>query len=429
MHRPLVVLDDDPTGCQSRAGCPLLVEVDAPAAVARAAAAHPPAIFLLTDARALETPAATAAVDAALDACAAGLPTGVEPIYYSRGDSTLRGHAPLEIERICRRLPAPPDAIVFCPALPAAGRVTIDGRHWLRDDAGLTPLAATPYARDRRFGYRHDRLAAWLAERSGGRIAAAGVHHLALAPLRAGTAAATIAACDGAWIVVDAETEGDLERLATACRELIAQGRRLLFQGGPALLRALAGLPPPRPWRPTGIADPGLVLVGSHVPLSDRQLERLLQRPDAVPVELDIDLALRDPTTALADLMTAATAAADAGHTPVCFTSRGERRLSADQGLKLARLQARLLRELPWSPGFVVVKGGITSHLVLAEGMAGATATVAGPLLPGLPVVELPHPHDGSPTPVIIVPGNVGSDGTLARCMELLAPCAVVDRS
>jgi uncharacterized protein YgbK (DUF1537 family) len=77
----------------------------------------------------------------------------------------------------------------------------------------------------------------------------------------------------------------------------------------------------------------GLVLVGSHVPLADAQLERLLQEPGCEGLEIPVAkfarvLAGPEPAALLASLEQTWRAQLEQrlahGLTPVLFTSRGE---------------------------------------------------------------------------------------------------------
>ncbi len=88
-------------------------------------------------------------------------------LVVSRGDSTLRGHCPLEATVIAEEL-GPFAATLLVPAFLEGARTTVDGVHRL----GGSPVHESPFARDRLFGYRNSFLPAWLEEKSGGRIPA-----------------------------------------------------------------------------------------------------------------------------------------------------------------------------------------------------------------------------------------------------------------
>ena len=101
----VLVLDDDPTGSQTVHSCPLLLRWDEDSL--RHGLAHPsPLLFLLANTRALDPRAAEERVRslcqalklALAEAQAAG--TVDRWLVLSRGDSTLRGHFPLELQAV-----------------------------------------------------------------------------------------------------------------------------------------------------------------------------------------------------------------------------------------------------------------------------------------------------------------------------------------
>jgi uncharacterized protein YgbK (DUF1537 family) len=112
-----------------------------------------------------------------------------------------------------------------------------------------------------------------------------------------------------------------------------------------------------------------------------------------------------------------------AGRTPVLYTSRGERRCrdGAERrrlGLVLAASQARLAAALAPQLGYVISKGGITTHTLLADGFDLAAVQLQGQLLPGLSLVlaDLPVERPGeeqAALPVLTFPGNLGDDDSL----------------
>ena len=448
----IVVLDDDPTGSQTVHGCPLLLRWDQ--ATLLEGLRHPsPLLFVLANTRALDPAAAAERVRDICRALAPALQEASERGWIggwqlvSRGDSTLRGHYPLEVDVLAAEL-GPFDATLLAPAFLEGGRSTVGAVHRLHGQ----PVHETPFARDGLFGYRHSDLRAWVEEKSGGRIAAGSVQHLTLQELEGPSEAlqARLARCSGnATVAVDAEHPEHLEALAAALRELSlpagaapspspaqpqpSQPRRFLIQSAAGLVGALAALPP-QPLDAAGLAGlrrrdaqgralPGLVVVGSHVPLADAQLERLLADRRCRGLELPVDRLQRVlegplPDRLLASLEADWRAQLEAllvsGLTPVLFTSRGERRCrhAAERralGLALAGLMARLAAALAPRLGYLISKGGITTHTLLADGLGVATVQLQGQLLPGLSLV-LAGPDA---LPVLTFPGNLGDAGTL----------------
>lgn len=445
----IVVIDDDPTGSQTVHGCPLLLRWDAETLAA--GLAHPsPLLFLLANTRAL---APAAAAERVRKICRALRPALEEAVacgriagwlVVSRGDSTLRGHFPLEVDVINEEL-GPFDATLLVPAFLEGGRTTVDGVHRLHGQ----PVHESPFAQDGLFAYTTSHLPDWVEEKSGGRIPAAAVDRIGWRELDVGGVPLLrhLAHLEGnGCVAVDGASAPQLATLAAAVRTLVASGdatldarpRRFLFQSAASLIQALAGLPP-QPLAAAALAAlrrrrgerplPGLVLVGSHVPLADRQLEHLLAEPACVGVELEVAKVQRllegpEPVRLLASLELAwGQRLADVlagGHTPVLFTSRGEARCRHGQerrvlGLALAGVMARLAAAVAPDLGYLISKGGITTHTLLADGLALEQVELQGQLLPGLSLVLAAPDTDQEPLPVLTFPGNLGDDGTLRQ--------------
>ena len=459
----VVVIDDDPTGSQTLHSCPLLLRWD-PASLERGLAHPSPFLFILANTRALAPAAAAQRLrqicTALRSALAAATAAGQLDhwLLVSRGDSTLRGHFPLEVELLAAEL-GPFDATLLVPAFLPGGRTTRDGVHRLHGE----PVHTTAFARDGLFGYRSSYLPDWVEEKSGGRLPAAAVQRLTLAELEAAAAepdgpgfAALCKRLAGlahhVCVAVDAERPQQLAALGAAVRELTAPAaaerwgrpRRFLFQSAASLLNGLVELPPP-PRTAAGLVAlrrrdgsgeplPGLVLVGSHVPLADAQLQRLLAEPACRGLELPVAKLARvlegpAPAPLLASLEgqwgEQLEALLASGHTPVLFTSRGEqvcrhaeerRRL----GQELAGLMGRLAGRLAPRLGYLISKGGITSHTLLADGLGLAWVDLQGQLLPGLSLVRVPAPGPAAGLPVLTFPGNLGDETGLAQAWALM---------
>ena len=459
-HRlKIVVLDDDPTGSQTLHGCPLLLRWDGPALMAGLRQPSP-FLFLLANTRALAPAAAAdrvhqicrALAPALAQAQAEGLIDGA--LVVSRGDSTLRGHFPLEVEALAAGLtPAlgPIDATFLVPAFLQGGRTTVDGVHRLHGQ----PVHETPFARDGLFAYRSSDLRQWVEEKSGGRLPAGQVELLSWRQLEAAAAHPSeraalrrrLAALTGhRLVVVDGSQPDHLALFGALVRELVLPSaggerpRRFLFQSAASLLNSLAPLPP-QPLGPRELAGlrrrgadgsllPGLVLVGSHVPLADAQLERLLAHPGCEGVEVPVARVHRVlegplPDRLLPSLELAWREQLEAvlarGRTPVLHTSRGELpcRHAAERralGLALAAAMARVAAALAPRLGYLISKGGITTHTLLADGLALDWVALQGQLMPGLSLVRVP----ATGLPVLTFPGNLGDADTLVAAWRLM---------
>jgi uncharacterized protein YgbK (DUF1537 family) len=171
---------------------------------------------------------------------------------------------------------------------------------------------------------------------------------------------------------------------------------------------------------------PGVVLVGSHVDKSSRQLSYLTENSTILPLHVDLDAMVRDEESLFAELVQQMVEAERGGRDVVLFTSRGERTFAttADRlafGERVSTFLMRLVQNLPRELGFLISKGGITSNDTLSKGLALRTARVVGQIRAGCSVVVCPGDHPRYPgLPVVIFPGNVGGDEALAEVYDIL---------
>lgn len=432
----IIVLDDDPTGCQTVHSCLLLTRWDV-ATLKQGLQDAAPLFFVLTNTRGMSADKAAAVtrdvcvnLRQALDELAqAGTP--VNPLLVSRSDSTLRGHYPVETDIIAEQL-GPFDAHFLVPAFFEGGRITRDSVHYLIVNDAPVPVHETEFARDSVFGYQHSYLPDYVEEKTAGRIRAAEVERFLLDDIRGDVTERLMGLTGNRCCVVDAECQADLDRFCTRLLQCAARGKRYLFRSAASLLTSLARLPP----QPVAAASmhkcvrngrPGAVLVGSHVAKTTQQLTELLEMPGVEAIEVDVERIDSDRQALLEAILARAQAAHQNGNTSVIYTSRTEKTFS-DQAARLAfgeRVSALLMdavRGLPDSLGFLISKGGITSNDVLSSGLALRASRVLGQILPGCSVVRCPDDHPRYPgMPVVIFPGNVGGPEALAQAWARLA--------
>ena len=434
----VLVLDDDPTGSQTVHSCPLLLRWDARSL--RQALAHPsPLLFLLANTRALDPKAAEQRVRSICQALKPALAEAQAAgfmdrwLIVSRGDSTLRGHFPLELEVIEQEL-GPFGSTLLVPAFLPGGRTTKDGMHLLHGE----PVHATAFAQDRLFGFTSSFLPAWVEEKTAGQTPADSVQQISCSDLEAAPEVLMerLAALPPASIAcVDGEQPEQLKALGEAIWARERQGQRFALQSAASLINGLVPLPP-QPLDASGLARlrrgpalPGLALVGSHVPLADAQLTTLLAEPDCIGIELDVRKVARvlfgpERERLLASLEQSwrrqIEGVISQGQTPVVFTSRGELHCSSpaerrELGIALAQLMARLAGGLAPQLGYVISKGGITTHTLLESGLKAPWVELQGQLFAGLSLVLTP---DG--LPVITFPGNLGDASSLRQAWTLM---------
>jgi uncharacterized protein YgbK (DUF1537 family) len=428
-REPLVVLDDDPTGVQTLAGIRVLLAWD-PARV-HAALEGRQSIHLITNSRALPAARVRTFVAAAARASLDGVP---DAGIVLRGDSTLRGHV-LEEYLGVRDVVNPSGwpVLLLVPALPSAGRITVGGVHLFDRDGRRTPLQETEYARDGVFAYASARLLEWAHERSGGLFRAGAGRELHLDELRSrGPAAVTEALLalaamgDPAVFAPDAETVEDLDLVAEGYRAATADGGSVIVRCAPTFAGVLAGTTASALVPPPVTRNDVLVVCGSYVPQSTRQVSELLDARPGSLVEADVlALASDDPSAEIAQLAAEVSRRLAANRLAVLATPR-ERPVGTttlEAGERIAAGLARVVATVHPSPSLIVAKGGITAAVTLRDGVGAAEADVVGPVEPGVSLWSARWP-DGSVLDYVVVPGNVGDHELLARLVATVTGSA-----
>ncbi len=447
--RRIAVLDDDPTGSQAVHGVSVVTVLE-PAEYAAALADPGSTCFILTNSRSLpEAAAAAVTLDAGRALFELGRHLQAPVTVVSRGDSTLRGHVISEVQALeqARRdvLGRGFDGVLFVPGYFEAGRFTAGNVHWARVGQDLVPVGETEYARDATFGYRSSDLRDFLVEQG---VGPARVHALTLHDIRIGgpsrVAEVLIGLTGGDFLVVNATGYADLEIVVLGLHDAEAGGASFLHRSGPSFVRALAGVEPQAPltaeqiWPAGAPRGHGLVVVGSHVASTSRQVAVARARGTLAEVELvvstlieggDRDARVRE----LTERVTATLAHADV----LLFTSRTlVTGADGSTSQEIARAVSAALTDVVRGamrarPAWVVGKGGTTSHDVAVHGLGIRRAVVLGQLLPGQISVFQPvaAAAGAGGIPYVVFPGNVGGESALADVVDLLRTGGATDRA
>jgi uncharacterized protein YgbK (DUF1537 family) len=441
--RRIVALDDDPTGSQTVHGIQVVTRLDG-GGIDAALAEPGSTCFVLTNTRSLpEADAVALNVRLGRSLHELGQRLGAPVDIVSRSDSTLRGHFIGEVRALdaARREAAGAgyDGVLLVPAYLEAGRFTAGDIHYARVGDRAVPVGETEFARDASFGYAASNLRDFVAEKSGGTIAAADIHSVCLEDIRLGGPARVAeilrAVTSGAFVVVNATDYADLEIVVLGLLEAEADGKAFLHRSGPSFVRALAGLEAREPltradiWPQGHPGGHGLVVVGSHVGLTSSQVAVARAGGDFEEIELEV-AALADPASrdahvaAVGSRVVSALADTDVLLSTSRTLSRGR---DADASLGIARAVSSAVVDVVRAaraarPAWVIAKGGITSHDVAVRGLAIGRAEVLGQLLPGLVSVFRPieAPEELVGVPYVVFAGNVGDDNTLAYVAGLL---------
>jgi uncharacterized protein YgbK (DUF1537 family) len=434
----LVVLDDDPTGIQTVHDCLLLTNWKVEN-LEKAFLDESPIFYVLTNTRSMtaET-AASVTADAVKAIVECNRKQGFRLVFISRSDSTLRGHFPMEPDTIRQvlldeQLPVL-NSSFFIPAFFEAGRYTIGGTHYLKDKDSLIPVSETEFATDNVFGYHHSVLSEYITEKTHGKISAPQIGAISLDELRRNSLQEVYGSLKSQlgkpWITVDALGYDDLWKFSTVFLKVLAEtDAYALLRTSSSLPKAMSGMSDQAMLLRENLiskAGVGLFIVGSHVKKSSSQLSMLLESKSTQGIELDVNKILSEPEKVMVCVQQELKLALKTKRTPVIYTSRVELRYTnASERLQtghiLSDFLVRIVRELPFEPAYLVAKGGITSHDILTKGLEIETATVAGQILPGVPVIMTSKIHRFPKMPYLIFPGNVGETDALRQVFEKLA--------
>ncbi len=426
--RCIIVMDDDPTGCQTLHGIPVLFRWDLDI-LEKEMINGTPLFFLMTNSRSMtEENAVTLYQDTGHLIKEAAQRTGRAFSIISRSDSTLRGHYPAE-----------PDALQFLydqapvhciiPAFFQGGRYTIGDEHYVHTGDHLVPVSKTPFAEDKVFGFSDSNLKKWVEEKTSGRVPHELVYSFRLEDIRTKgpefVAQKLQEQAPGAVVVVNAAAQNDLDIFALGALKAEGKGAVLLYRTAASFLNSFGAIQPREPLKGNEIGSGshtgGLFIVGSYVPKSTAQLEHLMGQEGINPIELEVSRLLQDSSgDYIAESVRQVDQLIEDGRHVLLYTSRElvfiddpEENLAI--GKKVSDSLVRISREIRNTPAFIIAKGGITSHDIASRGLRIQRAIVAGQALPGVPVLV---PDDRPDLKYIVFPGNVGENDALSVLLK-----------
>ena len=428
--RCIIVLDDDPTGCQTLHGIPVLFRWDLDI-LEKEMLNGTPLFFLMTNSRSMtEHNAVELYREIGQLIKEASEKTGRAFSIISRSDSTLRGHYPAEPYALHFLYEHAPIHCII-PAFFQGGRYTIGDVHYVKTGDVLVPAAQTPSAEDKVFGFSHSNLKKWVEEKTSGRISHKQVFSFELEELRIkgpDYVGQKLSELDpGTVVVVNAAEQNDLDIFALGALEAEKKGAVLLYRTAASFLNSFGAIQPREPLdgkeMGAGRSSGGMFIVGSYVPRSTMQLEHLIRQEGIHPVELEVARILQDSTGEyIGETIKLVDQHLAEGRHVLLYTSR-ELVYTDDLvenlaiGKKVSESLVTISREIRTAPAFIVAKGGITSHDIASKGLRIQRATVAGPALPGVPVLV---PDDRPDMKYIVFPGNVGENDALSLLFNKL---------
>lgn len=442
-HKKIIVLDDDPTGVQTVHDISVYTDWSTDS-IRAGFKEERPLFYILTNSRGF-TREETTKCHQEIAERVAGIAkeTGKEFIIISRGDSTLRGHYPLETDIITQRLEEhnmPIRAEILCPFFLEGGRYTVDDVHYVRYGDEMIPAGETEFAKDATFGYHSSDLKVYIQEKTNQSIKKEAVVSISIENIRNLNLDEIEYAIENApkhgKIILNAVDLYDLKVCAVAIHRAMKKGYYFVFRTAASFVKVIANIPDqPLLTRDKMVQNQkmhergGIIVVGSHTEKTTRQLKQLLTLPKTKAIEMNSDLVLEDGKLELETkrIIKEAQEYIEQGFTPVVFTKRTLLQLENDtkeaallRSVRISEAVQSVVGEISVTPAFVIAKGGITSSDVGVRALRVKRAEVLGQAAPGIPVWQTGKESRFPGIPYVIFPGNVGEEQTLKDVANVL---------
>ncbi|KAJ5786732.1 uncharacterized protein N7503_011944 [Penicillium pulvis] len=431
----LVVLDDDPTGTQTCHDINVLAVWDIPTLTAEFQN-NSAGFFILTNSRALPPKEAETLIKTICsNVSAAAQSTGNKVDIVLRGDSTLRGHFPLETD-VAQSVFGPADALVLAPFFFQGGRYTIKDIHYVAEGDQLVPAGSTQFAKDATFGYKSSNLRDYVQEKAAGRFSSDQLHSVTIDEIRRGGPEAVceklLASPAGGVIIVNAAAESDMHVFVAGLLLAESKGKHFLYRTGAAFVSTRLGIRSKAPITATELELP--LTTTDWWPYSCgliSQLKVLTDRRGSMGqlaiIEIKVEELIASPETAaetVSRIVKETESHLSAGTDTLVMTSRklitGKDELSSlSIGAAVAEALVSVLQRIEVRPRYIIAKGGITSSDAATKGLNVKRALIVGQAAPGVPLWrcdETTSRHRG--VPFVVFPGNVGGEETLCELVE-----------
>lgn len=449
----IVVIDDDPTGSQTVHNCLLLLKWDY-LTLLKAFKSSSSLIFILANTRSLSQGDLEKRLKSICEAINFVIDSNNlnkdEFIFVSRGDSTLRGHNFIE-PNIINKLLGPFDATFHIPAFIEGGRLTRNGKHYVN---GI-PAHETIYAKDKIFGFSTNDLKELLIQKSNFKLSKDDIQNLRSSDLSSleiqenkNLFQKLQALNSNKQVIVDIENYLQLKNF-TLIINLFKGKKNFLYRTAASFIKAISNIESNTKsheyyaqLRRKGISNtslPGLIIVGSYIDLTTKQLQSISSHKSIVPIEICVSKIYHLLTEANSselsnfriDLIDQLRINFSKNKTPVLFTSREFLDLQdSDKQFNfynfISCFIAELVSEIKNEIGYLISKGGITSHYVLEKGFSADYVYLEGQIFTGISIVNVKLDALTEYIPVVTFPGNFGDENSLLDVWQVMENIKII---
>jgi uncharacterized protein YgbK (DUF1537 family) len=443
LNKKIIVLDDDPTGVQTVHGISVYTDWSLES-IDKGFQEDNAMFFILTNSRGFTVAETTKAhQEIAANIVEAAKRNNREFTIISRGDSTLRGHYPLETQVLKETVETSSetrfDGEVILPFFKEGGRFTIDNIHYVQYDEYLVPAGETEFAKDRTFGYTKSHLGEWAEEKSNGEYQAENMTYISLESLRSldieTIEQQLLEVEDFNKVIVNAVDYADVKIFTIALIRAMNKGKNFMFRSAAALTKVIGGVSDKNLLTREEIMSEdsnngGLVIIGSHVKKTTEQFEELKKSKTVEFIEFNVHLVLEPEKfeKELDRVVQTTNKLIIEGKNVAVYTRR--ERLDLGEGkkeeelmlsVKISDAVTSIVKRLEVRPSYIIAKGGITSSDIGTTGLEVKRATVAGQIRPGIPVWTTGSESKFPGISYVIFPGNVGTKTDLREVVEMLS--------
>lgn len=441
-HKKLVVLDDDPTGVQTVHDVSVYTDWEEES-IRNGFEEKEAMFFILTNSRSFSVEETTKVhQDIAARVAKVARELGQDFMIISRGDSTLRGHYPLETQLLADGLTKNEgvviDGEIICPFFPEGGRYTMDNIHYVKEQDNLVPAGMTEFARDKTFGYKSSDLTEYVEEKTEGKYHKEDCITISLDELNAldvqGIKDKLMSAQNMAKIIVNAVSYADLKVFCAALVLAMKAGKHYMARTAAAFTKVMGRISDQpllgRAQLEGDTKNGGIVLIGSHVKKTTDQLNCLKEldgQADFMEFQVNTVFEENGLEKAVERTVKAAEEKILSGRTVVIYTSRqllAPENMTPEEKLhisvKISNAVTSIIGKLSVKPKFIIAKGGITSSDVGTKALRVKKARVMGQVKKGIPVWMTGEESKFPGMPYIIFTGNVGEVSTLKEIVEEL---------
>ena len=432
--KKIVVLDDDPTGTQTVYDIPIYTRVDYEIIQKIFQDNNIKAFYILTNTRSMSKEKVME-LDSkiARNIDLVSKRTGIDYELIVRGDSTLRGHFPLELNIIKDNISKKIDGYCLIPFFQEGGRITVDDVHYVKENNTFIPVGETQFARDHTFGFTSSNLKDYVEEKTNCLVLKDQVVSISLEELRSNSSAVfnKIMDLNGRICIVNAENYSDIQAFVNGLIKAEYQGKNFLFRTAASFVKSRIGL------KDNGLLDGntlniidnrgGLIVAGSYVNKTSQQINHLMKETSIYSIEIDVlsILTESDNSNIIKKISQKIDENIIRGIDTLIYTSRSvilgnDNTPNLDIGNKISLYLAKIVKQLKEAPAFIVAKGGITSSDIATEGLNIEEAIVCGQIANGVPVWKSGRESKFYGLVYVVFPGNVGDEDELTNVIRRL---------